>query len=205
MSETKELKFENGSRISWNPSSAPPTGVGEMIIDGEPEYSEEEEFLPPAKMDFHVTDEESAAWVVAKILNCDDEEKRIRANMKRELDEVARRRSFFTNRYLSELKAYADEVLSNDPRKKSVRVASGSLGYRRKGDGIAVEDESTLIEWAEENCKAAIKKSLLKTPVNEYFKITGDIPPGCAYQVEVEEFKISAPPKMKGENDGTIC
>ncbi len=57
------------------------------------------------------------------------------------------------------------------------------FSLRKCPDSINIKDEESVIEWCEENLKEACKTkvSLLKTPIAEYFKKTGNLPPGIEF------------------------
>lgn len=68
---------------------------------------------------------------------------------------------------------------------KSLVLPNGyKLSFRKKTDGIEVLDEKAALAWLEINLidACSIKTSILKKKVAEYYKTTGELPPGIKYR-----------------------
>lgn len=65
--------------------------------------------------------------------------------------------------------------------KKSYRYLQGLAGTRARQQKIVIEDEDAVIKWCEENCPTALATTIYvrRTPLNEHFAATGELPPGC--------------------------
>lgn len=153
------------------------------------------DFLPPSRQNFQVTDEGGAAWVVGKLLDCDDRRARIKAQYDAALKEVDREKAFFEGRFGSQLRDWAASALEGQEKKKSVRLETGTVGFRSISAGLEIEDKDKALEWAADYCPLAVKveTSLLKTPINELFDQTGEVPPGCVHREASEKFTVSRP------------
>jgi len=142
---------------------------------------------------FHVTDHASAAWVTDKITGWRAEIERIKTAM---AVEVRRRESmieYFLRHYEQELEAYARGQLTGD--RKSTMLPNGvKLAFRKIAPKLEVKDEEQFLDWAKAWLPEAVvvKESVAKTPVNEHWKDTGEIPQGCEVAPERVGFYINA-------------
>ena len=61
--------------------------------------------------------------------------------------------------------------------KRSVKLLSGTVGYRKQPDHLEIKDEQAGIAWAKKNLPDAyrVEESLLKKPVTEHIKTTGEV------------------------------
>jgi phage host-nuclease inhibitor protein Gam len=76
--------------------------------------------------------------------------------------------------------------------RKTLRLPDGTLGFRSKRPILQIEDEERVLEWCAQNLPDAVKtsRSILKTPLNEHLKETGEIPPGCDLDAGGDEFFV---------------
>ncbi len=174
--------------------------AGFLEESDEPEYSPEEEFLPAAKREFHVTDESSASWVVAELLNCDAEEARVKRQAEIEIRRIDRKRQFFNARFGPELEHFARTRLravnlTKAPGKevKSVKVASGTISFRDIKTTIEILSKDVAVSWAGKFCKAAIKLAPVHTELKKYFEENGEVPDGCQLVPAREKMNVSKP------------
>lgn len=167
------------------------------------EVQDAQEFLPPAKAEFHVTDESSANWVLGKLLDCDEEEARIKAWYKSAMQEVERKREFFENRFGGELEAYAAQALA-ESKSKSLKLPNGSIGFRSSKPGLVIVDEARVDLWASIHAPHILNvvTTLSKSRLKEYYEATGEIPDGADLGETALKFYISKPRGMKGTSEG---
>jgi len=85
-------------------------------------------------------------------------------------------------------------------KKKSVNLLTGTVGFRTIKAKLLVTNKQLVMEWAETHCPQAIKmiKDLLLTPLMDYLKDTGDVPPGTELIGEHQKFYpwIDSTPKL---------
>ncbi len=91
-------------------------------------------------------------------------------------------------------------------KKKSINLLTGKTGYRTVKGTLQINDEEAAMAWAEQNCPEAVKvtKRLVKTPLMDYLKDTGELPDGCELTDDVEKFYpwIDGTPRLtEGDSD----
>lgn len=104
-------------------------------------------------------------WLLKQQLHVDAEEKALKCQFKLRLSEISSRRKYLDFAYLGTAEKIVQGDLANQKgKKKSVRYALGTCGYR-KNTSVVVVDEELALDWAEENCEDAVKwkRSLLKS------------------------------------------
>jgi len=159
--------------------------------DGEVTVEEDRPEVPQA---FCVEDEKSANWVVLKITQCRAYRDRVDAWAAREKARAQRDEDFFLRFFGRQLEGWTSEQVQKlNGRRKSICVPAGTLGFRRQQDKIVIDNEKSLIVWAKKHVPAAIEivEKLHKTPINEYFAQTGEIPPDCHLEQGYDKFYIS--------------
>lgn len=156
------------------------------------DFEDEEELaerLLADKAPFEVTDASSASWVVRKIVEAQARQQRIKDWAQAELRDARREEEFFKQRFGPSLEAWVAENLHG---KKTLRLPDGSMGYRRRRPVLQIEDKDQLLDWCKNNLPDAVRvrEDVLKTPLNEHLKETGEIPPGCDLDPGGDEFFV---------------
>ncbi|HEX8236308.1 MAG TPA: host-nuclease inhibitor Gam family protein [Abditibacteriaceae bacterium] len=148
-----------------------------------------EQLLPPDKQSFEVTDVTSASWVVRKIVEARARRERIKEWARLEMKAAQREEEFFQRRFGPSLEAWVAENLHG---RKTLRLPDGALGYRRRRMTLQIDDKEQLLEWCKSNLPEAVrvKEDVLKTPLNEHLKETGEVPPGCDIEPGGDEFYV---------------
>jgi hypothetical protein len=129
------------------------------------EFEEEEEI---EKKPFEVDNPQKADWCITKIAEAQRRKKQREALVKHYKEKLDRWLAE-TNRpdedniefFESLLRPFVQEEVKKNG-KKSVNFPAGRAGFRTSTRTI-VEDEESLLAWAEENAPEAVKKSLLKS------------------------------------------
>ena len=122
----------------------------------------------------------------------DDAKRRLDAKRDQLLDKVQRGIAFFESR----ITRYAEEnrdALLGGGAKKSVALLNGVVGWRRRTGRVVVEDEKALVEWlqAQPNTDLyRVKVEPQMVAIQDLYKRTKQIPPGCVYQEEYEKLYI---------------
>lgn len=137
-----------------------------------------------------IEDESMADWALDRIRRAEESLARIQQNaeaaVRRAKTEAARTRSFFEPK----IRDWAER--HRPARGKTIHLMSGDLAWRKKPAKLEVTDKHLLLAWSRDHLPDAIKteESLLKTPVSDYFKRTGEQPPGTLFVPEHEQFEV---------------
>ncbi len=160
-------------------------------FDETPDEDEQvaQELLSPDKQQFVIRDAGDASWVVRKIVEARARQQRIKDWAQAELKAAQREEKFFLERFGDELEAWTAE---NNGGKKTLRLPDGTLGFRQKRAIIQIQDEDRVLDWCRDHLPEAVKISeyILKTPLNEHLKETGELPPGCDLDAGGDEFYV---------------
>lgn len=153
-------------------------------FDGYDEAERDEllsELLATAGEGFQPDTPEKAAWLTSRIAYHEAEAKRIKDAMTRETRRHENAAEGLRQHFGQMLEAFARQAIDAEggKRQKLVLPNGVALAFRKIPDGLAVVNDAAVLEWAEQECAAAIKRSLSKTPVTAHWKETGEIPPGC--------------------------
>jgi len=145
--------------------------------------------LPPA---LTVRDAESANWVVRKIVEARAYAERCELWAEHEKMRARREEDFLMLRFGRELRDYARaSIAEHGDRRKSVALPAGTIGFRRAGAKLVIEDEEAVLRWARKTQPnlVVIQESISKSGLTQYFEETGEIPPG-GVRVEPEKDKF---------------
>jgi len=125
--------------------------------------------------------EDKAAWLTSRIAYHEAEAARIKDAMQREIKRHQSAADWLRERYSQALEAFARQAIdaAGGKRQKVLLPNGVALAFRRIPDGIAVQDEASVLAWATDNLPQALKVSLAKAPITAHWKDTGEIPPGC--------------------------
>jgi hypothetical protein len=152
------------------------------------------EVLRSVPKQFSIGDEKTANWLVKKIIAA----RQYASNVKRwadlELKRAEREEECLMFLFGRQIERWArEEIEKLGGKRKSISLPSGTIGFRTVKSHLVVKDEIRLMQWARTNCPAAIQttEKLAKTPVNEHFTITGEIPDGTHLEPDREAFRIS--------------
>jgi phage host-nuclease inhibitor protein Gam len=184
----REYSFDEDNGVN-DPWGDDPFAEPLQNDDGENEEELAERLLPADKLSFEVTDAGSASWVVRKIVEAQARQQRIKDWAQAELRDARREEEFFRQRFGPSLEAWVAENLNG---KKTLRLPDGSMGYRRRRPVLQIEDKEQLLDWCKNNLPDAVRvrEDVLKTPLNEHLKETGEIPPGCDLDLGGDEFFV---------------
>jgi phage host-nuclease inhibitor protein Gam len=172
-----------------DPFADSPHVAAQQTEDEEDDETLAEQLLPPDKLSFEVTDAAGASWVVRKIVEARARQERIKEWARLEMNAARREEEFFQRRFRPSLEAWVTENLQG---RKTLRLPDGALGYRRRRMTLQIEDKERVLEWCRSNLPEAVrvKEDVLKTPLNEHLKETGEVPPGCDIEPGGDEFYV---------------
>lgn len=129
---------------------------------------------------FHVVDQSSANWIVRKILEARRHAERSKVFAAVEIRRAQRQEEFFVGRWGLELEEWARREIAKQFKRKSISLPAGLIGLRSVPERLDVRDETRVLAWCRANLPHAIKRSetLLKSPLLEYLRENGEVPPG---------------------------
>ena len=128
---------------------------------------------------FAVQDDNSANWVIKKIIESREYAKRCADWCEREQTRAKREEEFFLFRFGQQLLDYTRlKIASAGGRRKSVSLPAGTVGFRSEPEKLAIDDEQAVICWAKKHNPAlvTIVEKLSKSALNEHLEKTGEIP-----------------------------
>ena len=142
----------------------------------------ESEIVPldslPARQ-FEVTDDNSANWVVRKIVEAEHYARRVKEWAEREIKCSQVEATFFRQRFGPQLEAWARQQLAH-ARRKCVKLPAGTVGFRTEPAKLDVTDEQKLVAWCRRSLPDALKieTRVLKAIVKDHVNQTGEQPDG---------------------------
>ena len=148
--------------------------------------------LPSVKDDrFGITNEKDATWAAGKIAAAQNEIERRRAQCAEYVADAEA--NLERMRYLFEtpLRGYAEGVLG-DGKKRSLKLPSGTIGFRSIRPKLEIADEAEVIAWADAigNECARTVRIVQKTALNEHWEKSGEVPPGCSVVPAEDRFYV---------------
>ena len=160
----------------------------EVLDDIEDDYAEQ--FLAPEG--FRVHDEDTANWVIRKVIEARARAERMREVKRRadaEIKAAQKAEAFFLGKFGDELQTFLASKIAGQ-KVKSYKMLEGTLGTRKSAESLLVFDEEQAIEWAEKTGVAYrvlnYKISVNKTDLMKEFRESGEQPDGTVYQPEKE-------------------
>lgn len=183
----------------------------EQVAGDVVDYQDEHD--PEARDGWHISDLAGADWALSRIADLQQEisenealEEAALLRLKSRaalLNERARRGiEFFTSRLREYAETHRDELLKGG-KKKSRALMNGSIGWAKKGGGLAVLDADELLGWAStqpaEKGFVRVKSAPALDAIKEHVKATGEIPPGTDLKPEFEEFIAKPTEPAKGK------
>ena len=143
---------------------------------------------------FHVRDDQSANWVVRKIVECRAYSQRCTEWCEREQARAKHDEEFFLFRFGHELMAYArSKMAEQGGRRKSVALPAGAIGFRSVPAQVVVDDVQAVISWAKVKQPELVTviEQLSKSGFTAHVKSTGEMPDSGAHiEPEREKFYV---------------
>jgi Bacteriophage Mu Gam like protein len=139
---------------------------------------------PEMPEQFHVHDDDSANWVVRRIVECRAYAKRCAEWCDREQTRAKREEDFFMFRFGPQLLEFArQKIAAAGGRRKSVALPAGTIGFRSEPLKLVVDDEQAVIAWAKQHYPSLISiiEKLSKSALNEHLESTGELPDAGAH------------------------
>jgi phage host-nuclease inhibitor protein Gam len=120
-----------------------------------------------------------------------DEMKRIEVRAAELREAYCRKLAWLTLQYQPMLEEFA-RAETDGKKERSVRLLSGTVGFRRNPSSVEITDADALLAWAKENAPNAVKvvESVGKTPIKAHIEGTGEVVPGVEYTPPADRFYI---------------
>lgn len=142
---------------------------------------------------FRVRDEASASWVVRKVNEERAHRARVQTWYEAEMRRSERRERFLLQRFGAELIEWARQYVARQfPKRRSIHLPAGVIGFRTEPARIVVADEPKLLEWCRRHLPSAVKvvEHVLKREIDNCIKASGEVPPGAELAGGGEKFFI---------------
>lgn len=141
---------------------------------------------------FCIDSESKAAWAVDKVLSFDERIARIKAQSAEMIRQIEGEQRRFSDFVTPHLQAWIE---AHPPAKgRSVKLISGTIGYRFKPGGPRVVDKEALLVWAKDRLPAAVEvkttESVPADAVKAHVASTGEIPDGVELVGDTDTFYI---------------
>lgn len=168
-----------------------------------PEY--EDDLDPTVKTGWEITDLGSADWAFERLAECEAEAEEIEAQFNATVTRLraradmlkakaARGAAFFRFKLLVYAEHNRSELLKGS--KKTREFLHGKVSWRTKPERLEVTDKGALVDWlASQPIKGGLYRVEVKPElraIQEQFKATGEIPPGCDLAPESETIHVEA-------------
>jgi hypothetical protein len=168
------------------PSAPPSEHPGDAEVDVE--------VLRQVPKAFCIQDQNSANWLVRKVMASRQYGQDVKRWAELEMRRAEREEACLMYLFGRQIERWAREEIGKlGGRRKSISLPAGTVAFRKVNAHLVVEDEARLMAWARDNCPTAIQvtERLAKTPINELFTETGELPEGARLEREREVFRIS--------------
>lgn len=134
-------------------------------------------------------DDEIATWYLGKLNDLTEMVDQIKHQAASMIRELENRKLALAYKWGGEFKRIIDAKLhSQVGKKKSVKLLTGTSGYRTSPEKVVVVDEQRALAWAAFNKPEAIRNTLRLTPIKEHIKETGNVPDGIHFAEKQERF-----------------
>jgi hypothetical protein len=147
--------------------------------------------IPPQ---FAIVDENSANWLVKKIVGARQYALRVKEWSEKEQRRAEREEHALLFMFGRQLEGWTkDEVAKLRGRRKSLNLPAGQIGFRRVNAKLVIDDDKRVLAWAKLNCPQAVVvvEKLGKSALDSFFSETGVIPiDGARLDPEEERFFI---------------
>jgi len=133
----------------------------------------------PAPPVFQIDSAEKANWLIRRLVECRTYAERARAFSERECRRAEREEQMLMARFARQLEEWlAEELRRRGGRRKSLALPAGTVGIRRVGPKLVIENKEAVLRWAKTHVPDAVvvTERLLKSRLNEVMEATGLIP-----------------------------
>src|SRR5688500_17737324 len=115
------------------------------------------EHTPPVPEGFSVRDEQTANWVIRKIIEARQYDRHVQDGAVRDTRRDHADEKFFLHRYGQQVEDWARRQLEHESgRRKSLNLPAGTVGFRNEPQRLDVADDDALLRWCRANLPSAI-------------------------------------------------
>jgi hypothetical protein len=145
--------------------------------DANTDDAEAEASVPPT---FAVTDQQTANWLVRRIVECRAYAERCAAWAEAERRRAERDEQFLLFRFGGQLAEYVRrQIAEGGGRRKSATLPAGTTGFRTMPAKLLVDDEQVVLAWAKQHAPdlVVVTERLSRSGLVDHMKSTGELPP----------------------------
>ena len=143
---------------------------------------------------FEVRDEESANWLVRRVMESRRYATQVKEWAEREVRRAAREEQTLLYLFGRQIETWTKvEVTKLNGRRKSLNLPAGCVGFRALPSKIVIDNDAEAIKWAKEHCPQAVVvvEKLAKIILDQYVHETGHAPEdGVHVELASERFFI---------------
>jgi hypothetical protein len=143
---------------------------------------------------FSVHDEQSANWLVRRIMAARAYGQKVKEWAEQERHRAEREEKTLTFLFGRQIERWAEqEITRTSGKRKSLVLPAGSIGFRTAPGKLVVDDEMLVLSWAKRNCPNAVVvvEKLSKVTLDHYVHETGHAPDeGVHIEAASEKFYI---------------
>lgn len=157
---------------------------------------------------FKIDSLSKAEWALSKIGRADAEIERftkMAAGMKERIDarlaEICKHHHATKESMVFLLRPWADLELARAGSRKSVKLLSGTVGFRQAPASLVVTDEAEAVKWLKEHAPECVrtKEEVKKTECKKRIQETGEMPAGTEWKPgEVSFYAEPLPALLEG-------
>jgi hypothetical protein len=136
-----------GHRPTVGAAAPPSESYLAFVSDLEEALERAEATRPPRE--FAPDTEERVDWLLRKLFEDQERASRIRAAAEARCAEIEGRMRYLAAKYATPLADYVEGMIAGKPRKKSIRLSEGLVGFRDEKGGPRVFDLADATRWAE--------------------------------------------------------
>jgi hypothetical protein len=128
---------------------------------------------------FAVNSDETANWVVRKIVEARAYHQRCADWCAREQTRAKRTEEFFLWRFGNQLRCWLDaKLVERGGRTRSINLPAGTVGLRRLAARLVIDDETAVLEWAKSHQPqlVVVTEKVSKSALSSYVSETGEMP-----------------------------
>ena len=163
----------------------------------------------PAKEGFTVDSLEAAEWCLTKIGRAETEITRfetmaasLKARIDARLEEITKRHRDTCEHMTTLIRPWAELEIAKQGKVKSMKLLSGTVGFRQAPSSLVVTNETDAVMWLENETLTdcvRVKKEVVKSAVKKVIEEKGIIPDGCELKAgEVRFYVEPLPPLLEG-------
>ena len=130
---------------------------------------------------------------IAEINAAEEEAHRRIAARATGLKDRIRRGIVFFSAHVQEFASRSRDALLGGSNKKSRTFLYGTVGWRKRPGKVVVQDREALVKWLQQQPDTDLFRITIEPEMKalqELCKRTGEIPPGCTYEEEHEQFYV---------------